>query len=177
MTDDILSLFGRRRRCDAANKSLFKKSRSGLLDVSRDPFCKAWALKGSCRCRMHGGLSTGPRTEEGKARAAAAGVAGRRRWLEGMKAKGEKLTCGRKKGADWVTGAMKERELRRKREEAAAAERERWASLTPQQRFAEQHAAITSGAVDALDELIRRFERTGRLSPSLSRIRRATTMA
>jgi hypothetical protein len=161
--DDLLSLFPkmmRRRRCGARNQNLFKKSRTGLLTVSRDPFCKAWAMRGSCRCRMHGGASTGPKTEEGKARSIAALVAGRRRWLESMKAKGEKLTCGRKPGEAWVTPAMKQREFERQRAEAARQEAERWAALTPQQRFVERHEAITAGAVSAIDELIRRLERS-----------------
>ncbi len=34
--------------------------------------CQKAALKGKTRCRLHGGLSTGPRTAEGKARVAAA---------------------------------------------------------------------------------------------------------
>jgi hypothetical protein len=33
--------------------------------------CKAPALQGKERCRMHGGLSTGPKTPEGKARSIA----------------------------------------------------------------------------------------------------------
>jgi hypothetical protein len=77
-----------------------------------------------------------------------------------MKAKGQKLTCGRKPGEAWVTRAMKERELERQRAEAARREAARWASLSPQQRFAERHEAITAGAVAAIDELIRRLERS-----------------
>jgi hypothetical protein len=34
--------------------------------------CQAVALSGKTKCRVHGGLSTGPRTAEGKARIAAA---------------------------------------------------------------------------------------------------------
>ena len=42
--------------------------------------CKAPALPEKERCRMHGGLSTGPRTAEGKARAVAAVKAYWERW-------------------------------------------------------------------------------------------------
>ncbi|WP_366140981.1 HGGxSTG domain-containing protein [uncultured Desulfovibrio sp.] len=35
--------------------------------------CKRKDLYGNGRCRLHGGLSTGPRTEEGKRRSAANG--------------------------------------------------------------------------------------------------------
>ena len=41
------------------------KTRKGTL-------CQKSALKGKKRCRLHGGLSTGPQTAEGKARIAAA---------------------------------------------------------------------------------------------------------
>lgn len=34
--------------------------------------CQKLPIKGKRRCRLHGGLSTGPRTAEGKARIAAA---------------------------------------------------------------------------------------------------------
>ncbi len=39
--------------------------------------CKAKSVRGKQRCRMHGGLSTGPRTEEGRRRVA---EAARARW-------------------------------------------------------------------------------------------------
>ncbi len=42
--------------------------------------CKAPAVWGKERCRMHGGLSCGPRTPEGKARSLAAAREGYRRW-------------------------------------------------------------------------------------------------
>lgn len=41
--------------------------------------CKAKALQGKTRCRFHGGLSTGPKTPEGRERIAAAQ---RKRWAE-----------------------------------------------------------------------------------------------
>ena len=40
--------------------------------TSEGSTCKKRPLKGKTRCRLHGGLSTGPRTAEGKARIAAA---------------------------------------------------------------------------------------------------------
>ena len=43
-----------------------------LAKTRRGTACQKAALKGKARCRLHGGLSTGPRTAEGKARAAAA---------------------------------------------------------------------------------------------------------
>ena len=38
----------------------------------RGTACQKPSIKGKTRCRLHGGLSTGPRTAEGKARIAAA---------------------------------------------------------------------------------------------------------
>ena len=49
-----------RSRCDA-------RTRSGAL-------CTKYPIKGKRRCRLHGGLSTGPKTAEGRARIAAAQV-------------------------------------------------------------------------------------------------------
>ena len=43
-----------------------------LAKTRRGTPCQKAALKGKTRCWLHGGLSTGPRTAEGKARAAAA---------------------------------------------------------------------------------------------------------
>ena len=43
-------------------------------------------------------MSTGSTTPEGLARAVAAMVDGRRRWLAQLKAEGKKAPCGRKKG-------------------------------------------------------------------------------
>ena len=45
--------------------------RCGALTRTGRP-CRKAALKGKSRCRNHGGASTGPRTEEGRARIAAA---------------------------------------------------------------------------------------------------------
>jgi len=43
-----------------------------LAKTRRSTLCQKAALKGRNRCRLHGGLSTGPRTPEGKARTIAA---------------------------------------------------------------------------------------------------------
>jgi hypothetical protein len=51
--------------------------------------CKAPALPEKERCRMHGGLSTGPKTAEGKARTLAALKAGFQRWVA------ERRACAR----------------------------------------------------------------------------------
>lgn len=49
-----------------------KRNRPLCLATRRDGGqCNAHVIKGRMRCRMHGGLSTGPRTETGKAAIAA----------------------------------------------------------------------------------------------------------
>jgi hypothetical protein len=42
--------------------------------------CRARGLGKGGRCKLHGGMSTGPRTPEGKARALAAAREGFKRW-------------------------------------------------------------------------------------------------
>src|SRR5690348_3739407 len=55
-------------------------------------------MRGSKRCRLHGGLSTGPSTPEGKARTAAAMKAGHAPWLAKLKSEGKPIPFGRRKG-------------------------------------------------------------------------------
>src|SRR5262249_26302654 len=45
--------------------------------------CLKWPVRGRTRCRLHGGLSMGPRVY--RTRDMSAAIAGRRRWLERMK--------------------------------------------------------------------------------------------
>ena len=67
------------------------RQRCGAIAHSANPArvrgrrCRNWPVDGMKRCRFHGGLSTGPKTPEGKARAIAAMVAGRKLWLERKK--------------------------------------------------------------------------------------------
>jgi hypothetical protein len=116
-------------------------------------------MKGKTRCRLHGGASTGPKSPEGKARVVAAMVAGRRAWVEKMEAEGKRFPCGRKPGAAWATPRMKAKQ----EAEAAKREAERWAALTPQQRFAERHERRRADALRAIEALRERFARTGSL--------------
>ena len=84
------------RRCDARVKyrgRTLNQYERGLVDrvealrALRSPDrCRNWALPGSKRCRLHGGLSTGARTAEGKRRQAE----GYRRWLERLRAERKK---------------------------------------------------------------------------------------
>jgi hypothetical protein len=62
-------------------------------------YCRNWAVRGKTRCKYHGGMSTGPKSPAGKARVVAAMVAGRRRWIERLKAEGKKIPGGRKPGS------------------------------------------------------------------------------
>jgi hypothetical protein len=84
------------KRCDAFIKNLFVTSPNGTT-CTKNPRCRNWAMPNG-RCRLHGGLSTGAKTPEGKARQVQAMVEGRRRWVERMKADGKKFPGGRKSG-------------------------------------------------------------------------------
>ncbi len=62
MTNSSVKIAGGRilcRRCDALSKRTREQ-------------CKAPAIRGRFKCRFHGGLSTGPQTQEGRNRCAAA---------------------------------------------------------------------------------------------------------
>ena len=158
----------RRRYCDA-----WRKCHSG--------YCRNWPVPGKTRCRFHGGLSTGPRTSEGKVRAVSAMVEGRRRWVERMKAEGKKFPGGRKAGTRWVTPAMRARAVEEQASRRPAdllapshEERGRAASraLALLGRRA-RRAAIRAmplqearlAALRALDVLMERFNKTGSLYP------------
>jgi hypothetical protein len=87
------------------------KQHCGARVRHRHGFCRKWPVPGKTRCRFHGGHSTGPLTEEGKARSLVAMRAGRQRWLAEMRAKkaaGEivRFPGGRKSGRGWVTPRM-----------------------------------------------------------------------
>jgi len=89
------------------------RQRCGARTRHRHGFCKKWPVPGKERCRLHGGLSTGPLTDEGKEKSLAAMRDGWQRWLEKTRAKkaaGEikRFPGGRKSGARWVTPRMRE---------------------------------------------------------------------
>ena len=116
-----------RRRCDARlpvrDIVRDRAIRAGELEkYLRRNRCKKWAVRGKKRCRLHGGLSTGPRTPEGKARTTAAMVEGRRRLLEKLKAEGKPVPWGRKRGG--VNESAAERQLARASKERARAQRD-----------------------------------------------------
>ena len=81
----------RLRRADREGRLAEYLRRSGY-------WCRNWPVHGKKRCRLHGGLSTGPTTPEGGARTAAAMKAGRARWLAKLKSEGKPIPFGRKKG-------------------------------------------------------------------------------
>jgi len=97
-------------------------SEAALAAYLRRTRCRLHPVPGCTRCRFHGGLSTGPRTEAGKARTIAAMVAGRDRWIARMRAQGEPIGCGRHRSGR--NSSLEEREQaafekRRKREARA----------------------------------------------------------
>jgi hypothetical protein len=124
----------RRRRCNA-------RCRQSPLR-----YCRNWAIRGKTRCKFHGGMSTGPKTPEGKARVVAAMVEGRRRWIERLKAEGRKIPGGWKPGSRLVRGP---------KQSAVVQLPKQYRHLT----FEE----FVAGAKEALKQLQERFEKTGSL--------------
>ena len=59
--------------------------------------CRNWPVPGKRRCRFHGGLSTGPKTPEGKAAVVAAMQEGRRRRIVELALEGKKIHTGRRR--------------------------------------------------------------------------------
>ena len=103
-------------RCGARTRS----GRRCRRYVAVDP----WTRKHRKRCRLHGGLSTGPKFPDGKERSLAAANAGLARWRERMraaKAAGliERFPNGRKPGPSRRRGELEAEE----REEALARRR------------------------------------------------------
>jgi len=112
------------RRCGARIKRPWRNMPNGTIK-HRHPFCRLRPMPGKTRCRYHGGLSTGPKTHEGKV----ACVEGRRRWLAQLKAKGVKAPSGRKPGAAWVTAGMKRKLATEEAERLARLEAEQLAAI------------------------------------------------
>ena len=103
-------------------------------DVSRvrGRRCRNWPVPGRTRCRFHGGLSTGPKTPEGKAAVVAAMQEGRRRRIAELALEGKKIRTGRRRpkpelspAAQRLQGLIRQLgENRRIREEAELAEKQ-----------------------------------------------------
>jgi hypothetical protein len=95
-----------RQRCGARAKHKTAHAAGKFRGLSY--FCRRWAVPGKQRCRLHGGLSTGPRTPEGKAASRAAGqrtmLEGRRRRIAELALEGKKINGGHNGGRypkDW----------------------------------------------------------------------------
>ena len=85
-----------RRRCDARAKHKAARKAGDWRKVSAR--CRKWAVPGKLRCRLHGGLSTGPKTPEGKARCLAVLREGRARRILLLAAQGKKINTGHNGG-------------------------------------------------------------------------------
>jgi hypothetical protein len=148
-----------RRRCDARlplrEAARDRALRAGELSkYLRRTRCKKWALRGSKRCRLHGGLSTGPKTSEGKAQTVAAMVEGRRRLLEKLKAEGKPVPWGRKRGG--VNRSAAERQLARATEQHARARRDLEALLS--QKFRPRRRQAREVAKGEIEQLLAEHE-------------------
>ena len=85
-----------RRRCDARAKHTAARKAGDWRKASAR--CRIWAVPGKLRCRLHGGLSTGPKTPEGKAAALAAAREGRSIRILHLALAGKKINTGHNGG-------------------------------------------------------------------------------
>ena len=108
-------------------------------------------MRGKKRCRLHGGLSTGPKTSEGKARTVAAMVEGRRRLLEKLKAEGKPVPWGRKRGG--ANRSAAERQLAQATKRYARARRDLEAFLS--QKFRRQRRQTREVVKCEVERLLR----------------------
>lgn len=144
-------------RPDTGSRS---KKRCGAKLHGKLAWCRRWPVKGKKRCRLHGGMSTGAKTPEGKARVLIALTEGRRRWIEQMKAEGKKFPWGRKAGYRWTTPGMRERAAAENQARGGSpnACEERLTSAIRREADADpaaNHLARCNGRI-SLDDLVRR---------------------
>src|SRR6516225_10979952 len=130
------------------------RHRCGAKLHGRLACCRRWPVKGKKRCRLHGGLSTGAKTPEGKAEVLAVLTEGRRRWIAQMKAEGKKFPWGRKAGYRRITPAMRERKIRVLQESVALPGRPTRSELRTMPPEEQRRAAI-----EVLEELRALFRR------------------
>ena len=144
-----------RPRCGARSRRVVSTgpADSPTMFVAVGPPCRNWPAKGRKRCKLHGGLSTGPVSSEGKARVVAAMVEGRRRWVDRMLAEGRRLPGGAKPG---ITPPAV---IARRRAKAMKREAKRLAAMTPAERFVEDHNAALAAGLEALDAIEARLRR------------------
>jgi hypothetical protein len=116
--------------------------------------CRNWPVRGKKRCRLHGGLSTGPRTPEGKARTVAAMIDGRRRLPEKIKAEGRPVPWGRKRGG--ANRSAAERQLAQATKQQARARRDLEAFLS--QKFRRQRGQAREVAKREFQRLLAEHE-------------------
>jgi hypothetical protein len=148
-----------RPRCGARSRRVISTGPADdpTMFVEVGPPCRNWPVKGRKRCKLHGGLSTGPVTSEGKARVVAAMVEGRRRWIDRMRAEGKRLPGGAK------PGVTPPRVKARREAKAMLQEAERWVAMTPEQRLSEARERERTAALDRLDAIREHFDRTAEL--------------
>src|SRR5262249_2387747 len=144
----------------------------GAKRHGRLAWCRRWPVPGKKRCRLHGGLSTGAKTPEGKARVLAALTEGRRRWIAQMKAEGRKFPWGRKAGPGWTTPRMWERQLRAVQQWRAPPPRQAravWRAMSLEERERGMRAAAATGRRSATykDYFTRLAARNSRCTPCI----------
>jgi len=128
-----------RRRCDAWTKHTSARKAGKLRGISWH--CRRWAVPGKTRCRLHGGLSTGPRTPEGKAASLAARLEGRRRRIALLALEGKKIATGHNGGRPRKDGHPMKRRTTTRQQILAALAAMAAPDLTPSQEAAARRVA------------------------------------
>jgi hypothetical protein len=108
-------------------------------------FCARYVAPGKTRCNLHGGKSTGPRKPARLTPERLAAMhEGRRRWVKGLKATGQKASCG----DDFAKSAKEKAERARLHEDLARKTNEAMFRADP---------ALIAKAVDRLAEATMRL--------------------
>ena len=144
-----------RQRCGARAKH--KKARAAGRFRGLSPFCRRWAVPGKTRCRLHGGLSTGPKTPEGKARTLAAMLEGRRRRIAELALEGKKINGGHNGGRPRKDGQPVKRRTTTRQQILEALAEMAAPALTPEQEAMVRRAVAESeqqAAAEALEKEI-----------------------
>src|SRR5262249_30327301 len=124
--------------------------------LSRDRgYCRAVPVPGHWRCVWHGGKSTGPRTPEGMRNTLAAMAAGRRRWVERMKAAGLRLPGGGRPGVRSRDKRIAQAQLELMKMKSSNIPVPFSAEVLPADRaIAERQGGLAIPAIEALEEIL-----------------------
>ena len=156
-----------RQRCGARAKHTKARAAGKLRGLH--PFCRKWAVPGKRRCHLHGGLSTGPKTPEGKARTLAAMLEGRRRRIAELALEGKKINGGHNGGRPRKDGQPVKRRTTTRQQILEALASMAAPNLTPEQEAMARRAVAESDRVQLAEALAKEIAERRRLRNLLFR--------